>query len=308
MRTAVVMLIVSAILFGLNSVTSKLLLTSGFSPLSLVVVRFGAGFAMLVCINSMRRSLKGEWAPAHLGSLSIYGFTGFFVVPICYFLAIRALPIGVAVLIEYLAPVLVAVWGRLRWKEANAVGVWIGLVLSLVGLVSVGQVWHQFGLDWPGVCFAFVAAFALATSIVTGKVAVAERDSLVVLMWAFGIGAALSWLVRPSLSFTNGVHVSSVHGFPVWVLVIDIIVVGTVVPYILLMEGLKRLPATRVGILAILEPVAAILFSWAILGESLRPIQMIGAVAVLSGVMCAEFARASVGRTGTSKRSLMARD
>jgi drug/metabolite transporter (DMT)-like permease len=65
------------------------------------------------------------------------------------------------------------------------------------------------------------------------------------------------------------------------------VVLGTIVPFVLVVGALRRISATRVGITAMLEPVVAIAVAWAWLGESLDPLQVSGAAVTLAGVALA---------------------
>jgi drug/metabolite transporter (DMT)-like permease len=78
---------------------------------------------------------------------------------------------------------------------------------------------------------------------------------------------------------------------PVWALVLWVIVLGSIVPFSLIVGGLRHVSATRVGIAAMLEPVVATVVAWAWLQESLSPVQLAGAVVVLAGILVAQTAR-----------------
>ena len=78
---------------------------------------------------------------------------------------------------------------------------------------------------------------------------------------------------------------------PVWTLMAWVIVPGTIAPFILLVSALRHLPATRVGIIAMLEPVVATAVGWAWLNESLGAVQLTGALVVLAAIALAQTAR-----------------
>jgi drug/metabolite transporter (DMT)-like permease len=78
---------------------------------------------------------------------------------------------------------------------------------------------------------------------------------------------------------------------PVWLLVEWMIVLGTIVPFFLLVSALRHLSATRAGIIAMLEPVAGALIAWAWLGETLDSVQLAGAGVVLAAIVLAQTAR-----------------
>jgi drug/metabolite transporter (DMT)-like permease len=85
-------------------------------------------------------------------------------------------------------------------------------------------------------------------------------------------------------------HLSAWH-LPVWLLMTFMICLGTIVPFFLLVSALRQLPATRVAIMAMLEPVVATVVAWAWLGESLAAPQLAGALVVLTAIALAQTAR-----------------
>ena len=85
-------------------------------------------------------------------------------------------------------------------------------------------------------------------------------------------------------------HLASL-ALPVWALVLWVIVLGSIVPFALIVAGLRHVSATRVGIAAMLEPVVATVVAWAWLQESLSPVQLAGAAVVLGGILVAQTAR-----------------
>jgi len=90
---------------------------------------------------------------------------------------------------------------------------------------------------------------------------------------------------------------TSLHGHlagtsvPVGPLFAWLVVMGTIVPFSLMIGSLRHLPATTVGIVATFEPVAAAAIAWAWLGESLDTSQLVGGGIVLAGIVLAETSR-----------------
>jgi drug/metabolite transporter (DMT)-like permease len=78
---------------------------------------------------------------------------------------------------------------------------------------------------------------------------------------------------------------------PVWFLMLTMIVVGTIVPFLLLVGALRHISATRAGVTAMFEPVAGALVAYAWLGESLSAVQLTGGAIVLIGILLAQTAR-----------------
>ncbi len=286
MKPALAVVIGAAVLFAFNGVVSKMVLAAGFDPLRLTELRSTATFLVILIISIIHRSFHIQRSLLPL--IAAYGISEFFVVPGAYFTAIHSLPLGVALLIEYLAPVFVALWSALKHRARGRIGPWAGLGLSVVGLALVGQVWTKFKLDPVGIGFAFLAAVALAIAFVIGEKISPQQSPLSTMLWASCAGAVAVGTVKPWWLFHIGILSSEARGFPIWLLCIDIISLGTVIPYMLLIEGLRRLSATRVGVLMTLEPATGVCLAWVLLGEHLAPVQVLGTLVILGGIVMAE--------------------
>jgi drug/metabolite transporter (DMT)-like permease len=289
----------AATLWAINGTVSKVILASGISSLRLSQVRStGAvvGF-VLVLLATDRGRLRVT--RRELPFLAVFGIAGLAFVQWLYFLAIHRLAIGIALLIQYLAPLLVALWARYVFHDSVRRRIWLALALALLGLAVIVDVRHGGTISTAGVVFSLAAAVAYALYILLAEHAVGERDAVSLLAWGFAF-AALFWsVIAPWWSFPSGrtaAHVSllghlSRHHAPVWALMAFMIVIGTIVPFFLLVSALRHLPATRVGIIAMLEPVVATIVAWAWLGESLSALQLAGAAVVLSAIVLAQTAR-----------------
>jgi drug/metabolite transporter (DMT)-like permease len=289
----------AALLFGVNGTVSKLVLGAGLSSLRLVEVRsVGAALCLVVAVALTRpRSLRV--GRRELGFLAAAGVTGIALVQWCYFVAIGRLPVGIALLLEYLAPVVVALWVRFVRREHVRSRVWGALALCLVGLAVVAQVWRGPVLDGVGVLAGLAAAVALATYYLTGERGLVSRDALSLAAWTFTASAVFWSLLQPWWTFPFhrlGTEVplgGPVAGAsaPAWLLVAWIVVLGTVVPYALVLGALRHLGPARTGLLGMAEPVLAGAVAWAVLGEALTGVQVLGAAVVLAGIVLAETAR-----------------
>jgi drug/metabolite transporter (DMT)-like permease len=293
------MVLVAATLFGVNGAVSKVALASGLSSLRLTEARCAGACVGLVLLAALRRpgSLRlrrGEWR-----LLVVFGVAGVASVQLFYFLAIRRLEIGIALLIEYLGPLLVAVWARTFGREIVRRRLWAALGLSLTGLVLMVQLWSGGAVDGLGVAFALICAVVFAAYLLLAEHAVAGRDPTSLLAWGF-LFATLFWtVVQPWWSFPGTTvsrtvpllgHLAAWH-VPVWALVLWVVVLGTIAPFTLIVAALRHVTATRVGVVAMLEPVVATVVAWLWLRESLAPVQVAGAAVVLCGIALAQTAR-----------------
>jgi drug/metabolite transporter (DMT)-like permease len=202
-------------------------------------------------------------------------------------------------LIQYLAPILVALFARFVLNEPVRRRIWLALALSLGGLVLIVELWHGGRLSGAGVAAAGLAALSYALYVLVAERGVRGRDPISLSCYGF-LFAALFWAVlQPWWSFPGdrvGERVSLLGNLsgthlPAWGLMIWMIVLGTIVPFVLVVGALRHISATRAGIVAMLEPVVAIVVAWAWLGESLHGVQIGGAVLTLGGIVLAQSAR-----------------
>src|SRR5919199_1613218 len=148
------MVLTAGTLFAVNGTVAKVALESGLSSLRLTEARcFGAFLGLALILLALRpRSLRAT--PRELAFLAVFGVLGVAFVQLFYFLSIRRLEIGVALLIQYLAPLLIALWARFVAKEHVRRRIWIALALALGGLTLVVDLWGGISLDGLGVTFA----------------------------------------------------------------------------------------------------------------------------------------------------------
>jgi drug/metabolite transporter (DMT)-like permease len=290
----------AAVVWGVNGAVSKTILSTGVSSERLAQVRSLGAALGLVAILAVTAPGRLRLTRRELPYLLAFGIGGLAFVQWFYFLAIHRLDIGVALLIEYLAPLLVALWARFAYHDPVRRRIWAALALALVGLALIVNLFGGgASLSTAGVLFAFAGAFAYALYVLLAEHVVGGRDPVSLLAWGF-LFASVFWAVVvpwwsfPGHSFTRS---TSLHGnlhalhLPVWALVAWMIVLGTIAPFFLLVSALRHLTATRVGIVAMLEPVAGALVAWAWLAESLDAVQLAGAAVVLAAIVLAQTAR-----------------
>ena len=158
---------------------------------------------------------------------------------------------------------------------------------------------HGVSLSTAGVAFALAGSLAYALYVLLAEHVVGGRDAVSLLAYGFAF-ASIFWAVLvPWWSFPGhaltrstslGGHLHEVHT-PVWALALWMVVLGTMVPFFLLVNALRHIPATRAGIVAMLEPVVGALVGWAWLSESLDGVQLGGAAVVLAAIVLAQTAR-----------------
>lgn len=283
--------------FAVNGPVAKLALISGLESAQLSAFRIeGAFFCLLIAALFVSRQQlkfkKNEILP-----LVGYGFFGVAMTQFLYFVAIKRIEVGVALIIEYTAPIFVALYVRFVMKKEVSKRVWFSLFLALVGLSLITQVWTGSKLDPFGVLCAFGAAIALAIYFIGGEPLAAKRDPIALTTLSMGVGAIFWIIVQPwwtlpwSLLSKPVTLPHELGSIPLAIVIGYIIFFGTVMPFWLYFIAFKYLDSKKAAIFGLLEPVGASLVALFLLGESFIGIQILGGALVLIGVIFAETAR-----------------
>lgn len=290
--------LVAATLFALNGSVSKILLLGGVPWQRLSQLRVTLAFLILLLVVALVRRSGLRLRRAEVSRLAVYGILGIAATQSLYFLGIQRLAVGVALLIEFTAPIMVALWFRFVMREPVRDRVFLALLLALVGLAMVAQVWAGFSLDAIGVVASFGAAVALALYYVLGEKLVVDRDPVSLTMWGFFFATVFWAVVQPWWSFpweTLDITAQPLGAdgptVPGWALISYMVVLGTVVPFALVLQSLRHLRATQASVVGMTEPVIASLIAFVLLGEVLTPVQVLGGAVVLAGVLLAETSR-----------------
>jgi drug/metabolite transporter (DMT)-like permease len=292
----------AVVLWSLNAVISKILLDSvGLSSLRLAEVRATGAALILLAGVALVRPATLRTTRRELGFLVVFGVFGLAFVQLFYFVGIRRLDIGIALVINYLAPVFVALWARFYVHDPVRRRLWLAIALCLLGLSLVVELWGGgTSLDGVGVLACLITAVAYAGYVLMAERSLESgRDVYSLLAWGFTVAAVFWAVLRPWWSFPADLVDGSASllgrfadvSVPVWLLLAYVVVLGTVVPFVLLVSALHHVPATRVTIVAMLEPVLAAVIAWIWLGEELAAIQILGGLIVLAGVVLAQTAR-----------------
>jgi len=293
------MVLAATCMWGVNGTVSKAILGAGLSSPRLTEVRStGAAVALAVAL-AVTQPWRLRVRRDELLFFVVFGIFGLALVQWFYFFAIHRLQIGIALLIQYLAPVLIALWARFATKEPVRRRIWAALVLSLGGLSLVVDLRHGFSLDALGTAASLGAAVTFALYILLAEHGLKRRDPVSLLCLGFATASVFWAVVQPWWSFPVGLVDDRVRldgsllatTIPVWALMLTMIVVGTIVPFLLLVGALRHISATRVGVTAMFEPVAGALVAYAWLGESLSAVQLTGGAIVLTGILLAQTAR-----------------
>ncbi|MFE0803447.1 DMT family transporter [Streptomyces sp. NPDC058812] len=291
----------SAVAFGGSGVAAKPLIEAGLDPLHVVWLRV-AGAALVMLPLAVRHRALLRRRPGLLAGFGLLAVAG---VQACYFAAISRIPVGVALLVEYLAPALVLGWVRFVQRRPVTRAAALGVVLAVGGLACVVEVWSGLGFDALGLLLALGAACCQVGYFVLsdqGSDAGDEApDPLGVIAYGLLVGAAvLTVVARPwSMDWSILTHDVPMDGTPVaaTLLLAWIVLIATVLAYVTGIVAVRRLSPQVAGVVACLEAVIATVLAWVLLGEHLSAPQIIGGVVVLVGAFIAQSSTPAKGST-----------
>jgi drug/metabolite transporter (DMT)-like permease len=273
------------------------------SPFRLTQVRCIGAFTILFLIVASRNFQSLKATRREIPTLALLGIVGFAAVQAGYFLGIqRGIPLSLVLIIEFTAPIWIVLWIKFVQKKAVPNGMWGGIALAFVGLIFIARVWDGFTFDLLGIIGALISAFAIAVYFLVGSSVGEKRSAQSITVWGLGI-AGLTWAIVmpvwqfPFEVFTMDMNLQGIFDgtfVPGWVLFAWIIVMGTIVPYLFVINGMLKLTPSKSSVVGMLEPVFAGVFAWVWLAQSWAPIQLSGAAIVLVGIYIADKAKIAV--------------
>ncbi|MBA0051074.1 EamA family transporter [Streptomyces sp. AJS327] len=296
--------ILSALAFGGSGPAAKPLIEAGLDPLHVTWLRAAGAALLLLPLAWRHRALLRE-RPGLLAGFGLLAVAG---VQACYFAAISRIPVGVALLIEYLAPALVLGWVRVVQRRPVSRSAAVGVVLAVGGLSCVVEVWAGLRFDLVGLLLALGAAccqvgyFVLADhgSGHGGRQDRPAPDPAGVIAYGMLVGAlVLTVIARPwSMEWSVLAGEAEMDGtaLPAVLLAGWLIVLATVLAYLTGVVAVRKLSPQVAGVIACLEAVVATVLAWVLLGEHLSAAQVAGGAVVLLGAAVAQ--RSASGASG----------
>ncbi|MEY2798314.1 MAG: hypothetical protein RIS22_580, partial [Actinomycetota bacterium] len=235
-----------------------------------------------------------------LPNLFMMGLFGIAGVQAFYFFAVTRMPVSITLVIEFTAPIWIALFIRFFRHQIVKPMMWWGIGTALAGLLLVTEIWSGLKLDGLGVIAAFIDALFLAYYFLRLEATVKIRDGLSLLVYVFGFAALSLAIVQPIWSFPTEIFTAQLsleelspgNYITGWQLIAILIIFGSILPYLFITYGVKRIPASQASVIAMLEPVIAGGIAWLVLSEALTPLQIIGGATVLVGIYLTERSRA----------------
>jgi drug/metabolite transporter (DMT)-like permease len=282
----------AAALWGLNGSFSRLLLDDGLPAARLAEMRAVITAVVLFAILAALRPRLLKVERADLPRFALLGIAGLALNNALYFVSIHLLQVGVALTVEYLAPLWILLWLRFAHGRRMPSGLWAAALVSLAGCFLVVKAYAPGSLDVAGLLAAIGAGIAYAFYIFSSEQAGHRHEAPTTVLYGF-LFASLFWAVaQPVWSFPF----HSLHSTRNVALALYVGLLGTLVPFACMIAAVRHVPAARAAVVATLEPVLAAAFAWPILGQALSGPQLAGGVLVVAAVVWIQL-RAPAGET-----------
>ncbi len=281
--------ILSAAAFGTSGAFASSLIGAGWSPAAAVLARITLAAALLTVPALVQ--LRSRWPALRRAAprVTVYGLAGVAGCQLFYFNAVARMPVGVALLLEYLGTVLVVGWLWLRHGQRPRRLTVAGAVASIAGLILVLNLTGAAGINPAGVMWGLLAAVALAIYFLLSAAPSAEPLPPIAMAWAgMCVGAVALALcggigVLPMTASAR--PVDFVHHQVSWIVpVLGLSLVAAVIAYVAGIGAARRLGAKLASFIGMAEVLFAIVFAWLLLGQLPSAMQFLGGAFILAGV------------------------
>lgn len=272
---------VAAVMWASSGTIGKSLFDSGVTPSDLVQIRVTLASLIILSVLLIFRPRLLILQAGDVGYLVLLGGV-MALVQITYFFTISRIQVVAAILLQYLSPIIVAVFSMLFWKEKASSAKVTALIIAVVGcyLVVGGYNLQLLNMNRLGILGGFAAAVSYAAYALLGEKAMHKYRPWTVVFYSLFFAAIFWQLVHPPFKFLWASYSPAQ-----WTAIMYIVIVGTIIPFGFYFVGINYVRSTRALILATLEPISAGIMAFFILGEKLELLQIAGAVLVVSAIV-----------------------
>jgi drug/metabolite transporter (DMT)-like permease len=282
--------LVSASSFGLSGSLARSLLDLGWSPTAVVATRVGGAFLILLLPALLLLRRIGLPTGRQSVRMLAYGVVAIALAQLCYFSAVQYLSVGVALLLEYLAPVILIAWHWARAQRRPAWPVLAGAGLSIVGLAFVLDLRTGITLNPVGVAWGLGAALCLSAYFLLSEDNGTDAPIHPLLLTTAGTGIGAVILLAASaagilpLAAQTGVTVLADRSVGWWFPVLLLILVSAVLAYPSGIVAVRRLGSSLASFVSLTEVIFAVVIAFVLLGQRPGLMQLLGGVLILVGI------------------------
>jgi drug/metabolite transporter (DMT)-like permease len=272
----------AAALWGVAGPVAKYLFGRGVTPLALTQVRMTLSFVLMMSYFLIARRDLARIKAKDVPYLATLGIGGFALVQITYYSAIASIQVAAAILLQYMAPVLILIYAAIFMKEKITRSKLASLVLAVTGCALVAGSYNIdfLKLNMTGVAWGLASAACFSFYTLYGQSGLKKHDALTLFTYSSGFGALMWWVLNPPRAFF------AVDYAPVtWIAFLYVTILGTIVPFVFYLKALESMEASRVSITSTIEPVIAGLVAFIFIGENMGPLQVLGGALVIGGII-----------------------
>ena len=290
-RNGLIFALLSAATFGVSGPFAKSLIESGWSPGGAVFARVAGGALVMMVIAVATQWPRLRQVSTHTRTVLLYGVFAISGVQLCFFNAVQHLSVGVALLLEYLAPIIVIGWVWITKGARPSVQTLLGAAVALIGAAVVIDVFGSAEISAVGVAWGLAAAACLAVYFVISERADGDLHPVVLAASGLTVSAmvigALGLVGVLPLQFSASNAVVADHSVNVWLPVVVLVLVSTVIAYLTGIAAITLLGPTIGSLVALTEVLCAVLAAWILVGESVTALQAVGGAAIIAGLVLA---------------------
>ena len=285
-------------MFSCTGIVGRSAIDGGVAPAEVSAIRIcGAALLLLpFVVRAARRFRRAMLVP-----MTLYAVVGLVAAQGLFFEAVAELDVAIVLVIVYLAPLLVAVYERVREGEQLPLYAYLAMVVALggVALCVLGGIGH---ISTWGIVLTIVAMFVFAGQLLLASRQPVELDPLARAGGTLLIGAIVWQLIVPvwSLPFDQLGQVVELDGraalsVPIGAALLWIVILGATIPYVMLLWGAIRIGAGATSMLEMTQPVVGATIAWLVLGQQLSALQVTGIVVTVIAIGVVEQARMRLG-------------
>ncbi len=282
-RRGYLLVLAATVCWATSGTFIKIILqTYGLSAWTLAFWRDLFTFSIFLAITASMGAAKLRVERRDLLRFAALGAISIGIFHVLWALAVTMIPVAVATVLNYTAPVFVVLFAWALWHERPNRRQTMALLLAFAGCVLVTGAYKlaDASVNWLGLLVGLSTGLTYGLFTIVGKPTLKRYDSWTVLTYAFGFATLTLLILQPGAALAMFARPLSA-----WLWILTLVIVSTVTGFGFYMKGLTFLSASSASITATLEPVIATGFAYTLLGEVIGPVQMIGGALVILAVI-----------------------
>ncbi|MDP2857047.1 MAG: DMT family transporter [Bacillota bacterium] len=286
------LIVVASVFFGLaGTAARKLFVTGAASPLVVVECRLASSFLILLLVLSLVAPQHIRVRREHLRYFLVYGILGMGCVQLSFYTALSQGSVSTAIFLQYLAPVFSAVYFSVAQRRLPERHLLRSIAIATSGLVFLLLGGGGMSTTPVGFASGIMSAGFLSFYTIYGAIGLQTYAPQTMLLWSCGFASLFLMTLKPPWTILRaGLQTKD------WLYIGFIAIFGTLIPMLILLQGIKRVPALRAILVMTLEPVLATAFAWLLLSESLHLLQVAGGTLIIVAVVLLQARQAMLPR------------